>query len=210
MDLRASSSFAAVLMAGGRSVRMGRDKACLNWQGRPLWQVQAEKLLSTEGDPVVIACRRQQGLHEKTEFTGRLSWRFDPEEEAAGPAGVVLRMLDEFSMPVLLLAVDMPFMTAAFLNQSIVRAVPSGLGLFFESSQGLEPLVGWYSPGMQQVMRACMDRGISAMRAMIQECRLQGLASVRPLTGEEEALFANLNTPSHWESAVAASGDRDL
>lgn len=210
MNRRFSSSFAAVLMAGGRSVRMGRDKACLDWQGRPLWEVQAEKLIGTSGDPVVIACRRQQGLHEKTQFRGRLSWRFDPEEETTGPAGVVLRMLAEFRMPVLLLAVDMPLMTEAFLKESIVAATASGQGLFFESSHGLEPLVGWYSPGMRPVMSDCIDRGILGLRAMIQECRLQGLASVRTLTGPEESLFSNLNTPAHWQRAIAASGGRSL
>lgn len=209
MNRRPSSSFAAVLMAGGRSVRMGRDKACLDWQGRPLWQVQAEKLLSTGGDPVVVACRRQQALHEKTVSPGRLAWRFDPDEEETGPAGVVVRMLDEFKLPLLLLAVDMPFMTAAFLNQSIVAAAPPAQGLFFESRHGLEPLAGWYSPGMLPVMRGCMARGRLGLRAMIHECRLQGLAALQPVREADEALFANLNTPEHWEAAASASVNRD-
>jgi molybdopterin-guanine dinucleotide biosynthesis protein A len=210
MNRSQSSSFAAVLMAGGRSVRMGRDKACLEWHGRPLWEVQVEKLIGICGDPVVIACRRQQGLHEKTAFTERLAWRFDPDEEATGPAGVVLRMLDEFKMPVLLLAVDMPLMTEAFLKDSILSATEPGQGLFFESSHGLEPLVGWYSPGMLPVMRDCIDRGILGLRAVIHECRQQGLASVRLLNGPEELLFSNINTPAHWKCAVAASGGRSF
>ncbi|MBV6501600.1 MAG: Molybdenum cofactor guanylyltransferase [Prosthecobacter sp.] len=210
MNSRPMSSFAAVLMAGGRSVRMGRDKACLDWHGRPLWQLQAEKLLGIGADPVVVACRREQGLHETAGFIGRLSWRFDPEEEETGPAGVVVRMLDEFRAPVLLLAVDMPFMTPAFLNQSIVGAAQPGQGLFFESKQGLEPLAGWYAPGMLPVMFGCIAGGRTGLRAMIHECCMHGLASLHPLAEAEEALFANLNTPAHWESAVAASGSRDL
>jgi molybdopterin-guanine dinucleotide biosynthesis protein A len=209
MDFRPARSFAAVLMAGGRSVRMGRDKACLDWQGRPLWQVQAEKLLSTGGDPVVVACRRQQALHEKAMSPGRLSWRFDPEEEDTGPAGVVVRMLDEFKLPLLLLAVDMPFMTEAFLNQSIVGRAPPGQGLFFESRHGLEPLAGWYSPAMLPVMRGCVAGGRLGLRAMIHECRLQGLTALQPVRDADEALFANLNTPAHWEAAAAASVKRD-
>ncbi len=196
-------------MAGGQSVRMGRDKACLDWQGRPLWRVQAEKLLGTGGDPVVVACRRQQALHEKTVSAGRLAWRFDPDEEETGPAGVVVRMLDEFKLPLLLLAVDMPFMTEAFLNQSIVAAAPPAQGLFFESRHGLEPLAGWYSPVMLPVMRGCMASGRLGLRAMIHECRLQGLVALQPVRAADEALFANLNTPEHWEAAAAASVNRD-
>lgn len=210
MDFSPTRSFAAVLMAGGRSVRMGRDKASLDWQGRPLWQVQAEKLLGTGGEPVIIACRRQQALHERGLAPGKLFWRFDPEDEETGPAGVVVRMLEEFKLPLLLLAVDMPFMTAAFINQSIVGAAPPGQGLFFESRHGLEPLAGWYSPGMLPVMRGCMASGSLGLRGMIQECRLQGLAALHSLSEVEEALFTNLNTPAHWRSAVASSDGSDF
>ncbi len=210
MNPRPMSSFAAVLMAGGRSVRMGCDKACLDWKGRPLWQRQAEKLLGIGGDPVVVACRREQGLHENTASLGPLSWRFDPVEEETGPAGVIVRMLDEFRIPVLLLAVDMPFMTSAFLNQSIVGAAQPGQGLFFKSKHGLEPLAGWYSPGMLPVMLGCIASGRMGLRTMIHECSMQGLASLHLLSQAEEALFANLNTPAHWQSAVAASGSRHL
>ena len=42
----------AVLLAGGESHRMGKDKATLLFRGRPLWQIQLELLrkLSTGGD----------------------------------------------------------------------------------------------------------------------------------------------------------------
>jgi molybdopterin-guanine dinucleotide biosynthesis protein A len=34
----------AVLLAGGESRRLGRDKATIDWGGRPLWELQLEKL----------------------------------------------------------------------------------------------------------------------------------------------------------------------
>ena len=40
----AKRTLTGVLLAGGRSERMGRNKALLNYQNRPLWQVQVAKL----------------------------------------------------------------------------------------------------------------------------------------------------------------------
>ena len=37
-------TLSAVLLAGGESTRMRRDKATLEWRGRPLWACQFEKL----------------------------------------------------------------------------------------------------------------------------------------------------------------------
>lgn len=196
------AGFTAMLMAGGRSVRMGRDKARLLWLGRPLWQVQAEKLAGTGGDPVVIACRHEQKLHESASTGPALCWRFDPDGVETGPAGVVVRVLAEFNRPVLLLAVDMPFMPAAFLNESIVMAADPRRGLFFQSRHGIEPLAGWYAPVMLPVMQACIADGRYGLRGMIHECVAQGLAALRPLERAEEAFFTNINTPVQWDAAA--------
>ena len=37
----------AALIAGGRSSRMGEDKAFLDWKGRPLFAFQLEKLIES-------------------------------------------------------------------------------------------------------------------------------------------------------------------
>jgi len=57
-------SFAAVLLCGGRSTRMGRDKAFLDWDGRPLWQVQLEKLQQLAPQRLLISCREEQKVEQ--------------------------------------------------------------------------------------------------------------------------------------------------
>ncbi|MFZ5657118.1 MAG: molybdenum cofactor guanylyltransferase, partial [Pseudomonadota bacterium] len=39
-----AAEFQAILLAGGRSTRMGRDKALLAWQGRPLIDHMLDRL----------------------------------------------------------------------------------------------------------------------------------------------------------------------
>src|SRR5437899_9963075 len=45
----------AVLLAGGKSRRMGRDKATIEWRGRPLWQWQIEKLCVLRAEKIFLS-----------------------------------------------------------------------------------------------------------------------------------------------------------
>src|SRR4051794_37322903 len=45
----------AVLLAGGKSSRMGRDKALLAVEGRPLWMRQVEVLRATSPTQLLIS-----------------------------------------------------------------------------------------------------------------------------------------------------------
>ena len=42
-------TFSALLLAGGESRRMGRDKATIEFDGRPLWKRQMELLRALVG-----------------------------------------------------------------------------------------------------------------------------------------------------------------
>ncbi|MEZ0386151.1 MAG: molybdenum cofactor guanylyltransferase, partial [Verrucomicrobium sp.] len=106
--------FAAVLLAGGQSRRMGKDKAWLDWEGQPLWQVQLGKLQTLHPAKLMIACREEQALTP----VGGVELVLDPPDNQ-GPLPAILRCLELARLPLLVLGVDMPQMTADLL-QSIV------------------------------------------------------------------------------------------
>jgi len=47
-------NISAVLLAGGESRRMGRDKTTLQSRGKPLWQVQLELLQELEPTEIFV------------------------------------------------------------------------------------------------------------------------------------------------------------
>lgn len=150
--------FTGALIAGGRSSRMGRDKAFLDWQGRPLWEVQLAKLRAAGAAELLVCGRRDQG------FAGD-GFRFVPDDvEDLGPlAGLVNALKAASHENVLVLAVDMPFITTELLvelrsrrreeaDASAASGIPpSHLGVYAPSApataQGIIPVrAGRFEP----------------------------------------------------------------
>ena len=72
---------AAIVLAGGGSRRMGRDKAWLELEGRPLL-ARVIELLARRCSPIVVSCRPGQALPE---LVGVEPWRVDDPAPDAGP-----------------------------------------------------------------------------------------------------------------------------
>jgi len=172
-------SFAAVLLCGGKSTRMGRDKAFLDWNGRPLWQVQLEKLHQLAPQRLLISCREEQNIVCDAEMA------FDPIDSNDGPLGAITRCLELVQMPLLVLAVDMPWMTVECLREHIL------LGGFFRGPHGFEALCAVYEPAMLQNMKNALAERRLALQRVIEACQPR----VHELTDEHAPFFRNANTP---------------
>lgn len=195
--------YSALLLAGGRSSRMGADKAFLPWLGKPLWRVQVQKLRELKPVRLLVACREEQGL-EQTEEPG-VEWLFDPPGSDCGPMGPLCQALAEVQGPLVVLAVDMPEMSAAFLAERMLGH-SSNRALFFQAAHGVEPLAGIYTPALLPLMETAIARGRFSLRGVIQEAIDQGLASVLPLTPMDALCFRNANTPDEWSAACKSEG----
>lgn len=172
-------SFAAVLLCGGKSTRMGRDKAFLDWNGRPLWQVQLEKLHQLAPQRLLISCREEQNIvcHAETVF--------DPIDSNDGPLGAITRCLEVVQTPLLVLAVDMPWMTVEYLRNHIL---PGG---FFRGPHGFEALCAVYEPSMLKTMQNALAEHRLALQRVIEACQPR----IHELTAEHTLFFRNANTP---------------
>ncbi len=199
--------FSAALLAGGHSARMGRDKAFLDWHGELLWRVQLKKLLSLRPGRVFIAARAEQrfaslvSADDELRAAGNIQCIDDPPGEDCGPMGAVARCLRLAEMPLLVLAVDLPLMTADFLRERLLGLAGEDAGVVFKSERGLESLAAVYPPAMLPRFEAAMAAGDLALHPVIREAAAAGECLIIEMSGGEQRCFENVNSPEDAERA---------
>jgi molybdopterin-guanine dinucleotide biosynthesis protein A len=181
---------AAALIAGGRSERMGRDKAKVPWHGQPLWELQLGKLADLHPELLLISCREEQQLG-----SARAEAVYDPPANP-GPLPALARCLERAQMPLLALAVDMPRVTVPLLRELVQAGATREQGAVFLGEHGYEPLCAIYPPEALPLLQESLAGGNLRLQAFVQQAVDAGLLRVIPLSKEQEALFLNVNTPA--------------
>ncbi len=201
-------SHAAVLLAGGKSSRMGRDKSALPVNGEPLWQHQLAILRATEPAQLFIS-----GKSDGPYADCGVEILAD-EFPDCGPLGGIVTALRRCTSDLLLvLAVDMPAMTAGFLRTLLDQSQRTAMGVVpsvaadgrrrariaFSSDEDeqahLEPLAAVYPRAALVVADECLRTGERKLETFVRALEAQGIAIIRPVEAGEAALFTNWNSP---------------
>ncbi len=207
-------TFTAVILAGGRSSRMGRDKAFLTFQGKPLIEHALQLVRDAGADEVLISGRPEQDFSAYN-CPGLLDLKPD-----CGPLGGIERGLHAATHPmVLLLAVDLPHMTGDCLrwltsatvgtdtfprvpdfrdeNGDVDKRVPtgSGTGAVPTHDGQLEPLVACYLKAAHEIVIAMLREKQFAAREFAARCTREGLARTLEVPVEHTPCFRNWNSP---------------
>jgi molybdenum cofactor guanylyltransferase len=183
-------NFSAVILAGGQSLRMGRDKAWLPLEGQPLLARQIEIVRPLAPAEVFISGRAD------VDYTGFgcpvLADRFPN----AGPLAGIAAGLNATSAPLLLvLAVDMPHLTTEVLR-NLLRACASAVGVAPRVNHQIEPLAALYPKAAEPVAVDLLKRRERAVRAFAERCEQAGLITFRDVNADEFRCFANWNSPA--------------
>ena len=179
----------AVILAGGQSLRMGRDKAWLEVEGQPLLRRTGETVRALGVEEIFISGRAGADYSAL-----KLPVLIDLES-GGGPLGGIERGLDAASSPLLLvLAVDLPQMTTAFLEK-LFAGCDSQTGAVPQLAGGLEPLAAIYPKRCHAIAVQCLAGGRLAAREFAVACLRENAVKLFPVAASDAALFANCNTP---------------
>lgn len=188
-----AATFSAALLAGGKSRRMGRDKALLPVGNQAhLWQRQLALLEKLAPRRIFWSGHARPGLPAEVTVVPDAA-------ENAGPLAGISACLDALEDDLLLvLAVDLPCMNAAFLSRLLLERAP-GHGAVPRRDGRFEPLAAVYPREMRGLARRHLDACRLAMQNFAAEGIEAGLLDVLDVSPEEFALFHNLNRPEDLE-----------
>ena len=181
-----------VVLTGGKSSRMGRDKATLEIAGERLLDRQL-RLLSAAGcqERLVSVARPDAALHLPSPGLRAIGDRF-PE---AGPLAGLERSLAVAEHELLLaLAVDLPAMTAEFLRTLLARTTP-GCGVVPVIGDRFEPLAAVYPRPAHAEAERRLTSGELALQPFVRAGLAAGWLRPYPVNEAEERLFTNWNRP---------------
>ncbi|CAM3109742.1 molybdenum cofactor guanylyltransferase [Rariglobus hedericola] len=183
------------ILAGGRSSRMGRDKAFLPFpapDGPPLIAHQAA-LLRSLGITDLIISGRLDTDYATTLPNARVVHDTVPD---AGPLAGLIAILAAASHPwVLILAVDLPQLTPTYL-QKMISTGGGRIGVVPYGPHGYEPLAGLYPRTLLPRLQAALDAGHFRLQKLLHESTQEALIKALPLEPAEIDLFSNWNTPA--------------
>jgi molybdopterin-guanine dinucleotide biosynthesis protein A len=177
---------AGYVLVGGRSSRMGRDKALLPYRGGTLAQAVARQVARVAGSAVLVGDpQRYQGL----------GYPVIPDDfPDEGPLGGILTALRHSPAEWnLVTACDMPGLKRSFLEELLAAAevnqastVPMG------PSGRLEPLCAVWRRDALGMLETAFAGGIRKVASACEGLRM----AVYPVA--EVAPFQNVNTPEDW------------
>ena len=182
-------AWTGVVLAGGKSTRMGQDKALLEVDGKPLLLHAIEKLKPHVRELIVIGEPRKYG-HIWPDVL--------PDEiPGLGPlGGIVTAMGAARHDRMLVLAVDVPGVNADLLER-LTRELPENADALVPRHDGqLEPLVAAYHRRCHTAFMDHITRSQLSMHGALADVQAAYLDIQPGEKGWPEDLFRNLNSPA--------------
>jgi molybdopterin-guanine dinucleotide biosynthesis protein A len=182
MQVEQSTAFSVLVLCGGQSRRMGRDKALLELEGQTLLE-RCKNLGAALGAQQVLVSRNEPGFIQ------------DLVNDAGPMAGIAAALPYCLTDWLLVLPVDMPLLTPAALKPLFLSSCPPGS--FIEGFP--LPVLLRKTARLQQTLAATLSDP-TAKRSLHQAWTRLGL---RPLPLLAPFAFQNCNDPTSFASIQA-------
>ena len=212
MNPGASAAVTGYVLAGGRSSRMGQDKAYLQRNGKPLIE-HALALLQDHCSQVFILCGPVDDERALI-LSCYAPLVFDKHPGYQGPLAAFAAAASHCPTPyALILPIDQPNLSSQALQLLLEQALSAGaLAACLQYEARPEPLPMFLSRELCSPLHFALDHGERRLLATVQTCAavMGGRVSLVPTPCTQAAAdwFVNLNTPQdlhQWQQRSRAS-----
>ncbi len=178
-------AFTAVILAGGKSSRMGKDKALLPFAGKTMLENIVELVHSIFDETLIIVNDRSKakGLHL---YEARV---YEDLIKNRGPlGGIYTGLLYSKNVANCVFPCDMPFIDELLIRDLIDFWQEDVDALCFEDPKGdMQPFPGIYNRALRFLVRTLLDHGETSMRHLME------VALVKPIILKKEKIEVLFN-----------------
>lgn len=184
------------ITAGGRSSRMGTDKAWLEIEGEPLIKRTLAALQPVTSSVAIIA---------NTDAFNSLGVPvFGDEHQGVGPLEAVrVALSNTQTRRVLLVACDLPFITSELFSFLLSLPATNEVVVPLSADNQLEPLCAIYCKDSLPTVIDLIEQGERKMAKLFEhvQTRFVEFEEIRKLEGAS-LFFENINTPEDYERTL--------
>ncbi|MGK2319851.1 molybdenum cofactor guanylyltransferase [Gordonia rhizosphera] len=159
----AEQQLAGIVLAGGRSRRMGRDKAGIDWEGEPML-ARVVRVVGERCRPVLVVASEDSAAYRALHGTGgpEAQWVTD-EEPGTGPLGGLAVGLAQAAAAgarwAFVCATDMPLISAELIDE-LRRGVTSSVQAVIAHDMGRDhPMAALYRTDASEVIAGLAAQG---------------------------------------------------
>lgn len=192
-----------LVLAGGKSQRMGHDKGLIQYHSKPQRYYLAD-LAGAVCDEVFISCRQEQAGDISAEGYQPLV----DDGQASGQLGGILTALTAYPDNAwLVIACDLPHVDEAALDQLIAQRDMSKLATVYKNPENdlPEPLLAIWEPASHAMLLRELASGVTCPRKAL----IHDIDSVKLVLPSRSELIANANTPADFQAASKAIGEAE-
>ncbi len=199
------SAVSAILLAGGRSSRMGSDKASLMLAGQTLLQRTMAVLSEVAAEIVIVHAPGQRlPAHESAVSTTVIE---DPVEGEGPLIGIAAGLRHAPSETATVVAVDMPFLQPSLLRLLAGRATTGRRIVVPMHLDRPQPLCSVFRRDALETIDRRIEDGERRIMAVADDLGAERLAPEGWSAADPDGRsFDNVNTPEEFERALAVLG----
>jgi len=187
-----ANEITGIVLAGGRSSRMGENKSLMKLNGKSMieFSIEAIRPLCNE---VVISSD-----YTVFDYTGCEVWP-DELKHGAPIAGIYSCLKRSKTEINIILTCDMPLINTELLKYLLVHSEGSDITVPVHENGMIEPLCGIYKKGALEILEQCINEVNFSMKNCITRAkhRLVPIDLNHPNIAADQ--FLNINTPADFE-----------
>jgi len=192
--MKFQNNITGIILAGGKSSRIGTDKALLKFQGQTFIQTIYDNIKELCSEVIISSNNPEVKISEAKIVADKI--------ENIGPAGGIFSALSASETEKnMIVSVDTPFIPTALFEFLIKHNTDDTDVLIISEGTKLHPLIGMYSKKFKQILSKEIKKGNYKIRDIIKK------TSYKIINISEEHFYSknilqNINTEDDYNSAI--------